>query len=111
MKKVYSDAASALAGVVRDGQTIAVGGFGLCGIPEALIAALRDSGVQLLTLGQYLRPSAQHLPVVEYVHPDSFKLYERIAYDKGFEFVASGPLVRSSYHAADYDPRTRHGLK
>ena len=72
---------------------------------------LRDSGVQLLTLGQYLRPSAQHLPVVEYVHPDSFKLYERIAYDKGFEFVASGPLVRSSYHAADYDPRTRHGLK
>ena len=72
---------------------------------------LRDSGVQLLTLGQYLRPSARHLPVVEYVHPDSFKLYERIAYDKGFEFVASGPLVRSSYHAADYDPRTRHGLK
>ncbi len=72
---------------------------------------LRESGVQLLTLGQYLRPSAQHLPVVEYVHPDSFKLYERIAYDKGFEFVASGPLVRSSYHAADYDPRTRHGLK
>jgi 3-oxoacid CoA-transferase subunit A len=49
MKKVYPDAASALAGVVRDGQTIAVGGFGLCGIPEALIAALRDSGVQNLT--------------------------------------------------------------
>ncbi len=72
---------------------------------------LRENGVQLLTIGQYLRPSAQHLPVVEYVHPDAFKLYERIAYDKGFEFVASGPLVRSSYHAADYDPRTRHGLK
>ena len=71
---------------------------------------LRDAGVQVLTLGQYLRPSAQHLPVVEYVHPDSFKLYERIAYEKGFEFVASGPLVRSSYHAADYDPRKRHGL-
>ena len=71
---------------------------------------LREHGVQLLTIGQYLRPSAQHLPVIEYVHPDTFKLYERIAYDKGFEFVASGPLVRSSYHAADYDPRTRHGL-
>ena len=71
---------------------------------------LREAGVQVLTLGQYLRPSAQHLPVVEYVHPDSFKLYERIAYEKGFEFVASGPLVRSSYHAADYDPRKRHGL-
>ena len=72
---------------------------------------LREAGVQVLTLGQYLRPSAQHLPVVEYVHPDMFKLYERIAYEKGFEFVASGPLVRSSYHAADYDPKARHGLK
>jgi len=72
---------------------------------------LREAGVQVLTLGQYLRPSAQHLPVVEYIHPDSFKLYERIAYEKGFEFVASGPLVRSSYHAADYDPKARHGLK
>jgi len=49
MNKVFADAASALADVVRDGQTIAVGGFGLCGIPEALILALRDSGVQNLT--------------------------------------------------------------
>ncbi len=49
MNKVYPDAASALAGVVKDGQTIAVGGFGLCGIPEALIAALRDSGAKDLT--------------------------------------------------------------
>ncbi len=49
MNKVYPDAASALAGVVQDGQTIAVGGFGLCGIPEALIAALRDSGAKGLT--------------------------------------------------------------
>jgi len=49
MKKVYPDAASAIAGVVKDGQTIAVGGFGLCGIPEALIAAVRDSGVKNLT--------------------------------------------------------------
>ncbi|MFZ9367724.1 MAG: CoA transferase subunit A, partial [Burkholderiaceae bacterium] len=49
MNKLYPDAASALAGVVHDGQTIAVGGFGLCGIPEALIAALRDTGVKHLT--------------------------------------------------------------
>ncbi|WP_420993771.1 CoA transferase subunit A [Cupriavidus sp. 30B13] len=49
MNKVYASAAQALAGVVRDGQTIAVGGFGLCGIPEALIAALRDSGARQLT--------------------------------------------------------------
>ncbi len=50
MKKVYPDAATALAGVVKDGMTIAVGGFGLCGIPEALIAALRDTGVKDLTV-------------------------------------------------------------
>src|SRR3954468_8334448 len=49
MNKIYPDAATALAGVVQNGQTIAVGGFGLCGIPEALIAALRDSGVKGLT--------------------------------------------------------------
>ena len=71
---------------------------------------LREARVQVLTIGQYLRPSTQHLPVVEYIHPDTFKLYERIGYEKGFEFVASGPLVRSSYHAADYDPRARHGI-
>ncbi|HCL60326.1 MAG TPA: succinyl-CoA--3-ketoacid-CoA transferase [Acinetobacter sp.] len=50
MNKVYPDAKSALAGIVADGQTIAVGGFGLCGIPEALIAALRDSGAKGLTV-------------------------------------------------------------
>ena len=49
MEKVFASAAQALEGVVKDGQTIAVGGFGLCGIPEALIAALRDSGVSNLT--------------------------------------------------------------
>jgi hypothetical protein len=49
MNKEYPDAKAALANVVKDGQTIAVGGFGLCGIPEALIAALRDSGVKELT--------------------------------------------------------------
>ena len=65
---------------------------------------LRDAGVQVLTMGQYLRPTSQHLPVVEYVHPDAFKLYKEIAERKGFDAVASGPLVRSSYHAADFDP-------
>jgi lipoic acid synthetase len=65
---------------------------------------LRESNVQVLTLGQYLRPTPQHLPVVEYIRPETFDLYREIAYNKGFEYVASGPLVRSSYHAADYDP-------
>ena len=65
---------------------------------------LRSSGVQVLTLGQYLRPSPQHLPVVEYIRPEMFEQHKETAYAKGFEHVASGPLVRSSYHAADYKP-------
>src|SRR5437660_3861680 len=68
---------------------------------------LREAGCQVLTMGQYLRPSPQHLPVVAYIHPDSFKTYEQIAYSKGFDHVSSGPLVRSSYHAADYHPVPR----
>ncbi|MCB1208230.1 MAG: lipoyl synthase [Verrucomicrobiales bacterium] len=65
---------------------------------------LLDHGVTVLTLGQYLRPSPQHLPVVEYVHPDTFENYRQIALKKGFRHVASAPLVRSSYHAADFRP-------
>jgi lipoic acid synthetase len=68
---------------------------------------LREAGVEALTMGQYLRPTAQHLPVVEYVHPDTFKVYQDIAEKKGFSHVASGPLVRSSYHAADFKPLPR----
>ena len=68
---------------------------------------LREAGVQVLTLGQYFRPTPQHLPVVEYVHPDTFALYREVAERKGFEHVASGPLVRSSYHAADFVPVKR----
>ena len=81
--------------------------LGLGETSEELFAAmddLRQSGVQVLTLGQYLRPSPQHLPVVEYIHPDIFEQHKETAYSKGFEHVASGPLVRSSYHAADYKP-------
>lgn len=65
---------------------------------------LREHDVTVLTLGQYLRPSPQHLPVVEYVHPDTFENYKQIALKKGFRHVASAPLVRSSYHAADFKP-------
>ena len=65
---------------------------------------LREAGVEALTMGQYLRPTPQHLPVVEYVHPDTFAFYKEIAEKKGFSHVASGPLVRSSYHAADFKP-------
>jgi lipoic acid synthetase len=60
---------------------------------------LREHGVQVLTVGQYLRPTRDHLPVVRYWHPDEFAELERDAYAMGFESVAAGPLVRSSYHA------------
>jgi lipoic acid synthetase len=60
---------------------------------------LREHRVQVLTVGQYLRPTENHLPVVRYWHPEEFEALERAAYELGFESVASGPLVRSSYHA------------
>src|SRR5436305_343647 len=68
---------------------------------------LREVGCQVLTMGQYLRPTPNHLPVVEFVTPEQFDLYGEIARKKGFEHVASGPLVRSSYHPADFHPVVR----
>ena len=68
---------------------------------------LREAGCQVLTMGQYLRPTPSHLPVVEYISPAQFDVYGEIARNKGFEHVASGPLVRSSYHAADFHPVVR----
>lgn len=65
---------------------------------------LREANVTVLTLGQYLRPTPQHLPVIEYITPETFDRYGEAARGKGFAFVASGPLVRSSYHAADFNP-------
>lgn len=60
---------------------------------------LKSVGVDVLTLGQYLQPTPNHLPVVEFIHPDKFEYYKKIALEKGFGYVESGPLVRSSYHA------------
>jgi lipoic acid synthetase len=60
---------------------------------------LRDHDVEILTVGQYLRPTEQHLPVVRYWHPDEFEALREAAVAMGFSAVASGPLVRSSYHA------------
>jgi lipoyl synthase len=60
---------------------------------------LRSVGVDILTLGQYLQPTLKHLPVVEFIRPEKFAEYKFIALAKGFRFVESGPLVRSSYHA------------
>jgi lipoic acid synthetase len=55
-------------------------------------------------VGQYLRPTEKHLPVARYWHPDEFAALERAAYEIGFESVAAGPLVRSSYHADEQLP-------
>jgi len=65
----------------------------------ATLGDLRRVGVDILTIGQYLRPSEDHLPMVRYYHPDEFARLKTIALDLGFGHVESGPLVRSSYHA------------
>jgi len=60
---------------------------------------LRAAGVAILTIGQYLRPSADHAPMTRYYHPDEFAELKRLALSLGFVHVEAGPLVRSSYHA------------
>jgi lipoic acid synthetase len=75
---------------------------GLGETDEEILAVMRDlraHGVSMLTIGQYLAPSAHHLPVERYVHPDTFALFEREAAAMGFRHAAVGPMVRSSYHA------------
>ena len=63
---------------------------------------LRASNCDILTLGQYLQPSLKHLPVVEFVTPEKFAEYKVRAEEMGFVHVASGPMVRSSYHADEF---------
>jgi len=105
MNKVYPDAASALAGIVQDGQTIAVGGFGLCGIPEALIAALRDSGVKGLTaisnnagvdgfgLGQLLETRQIKKMISSYVGENKEFARQYLAGELELEFTPQGTLA------------------
>ena len=64
-----------------------------------MLRALRAHDVDMLTIGQYLQPSTGHMPVLSYVHPDVFRMYADAACRMGFRHAASGPLVRSSYHA------------
>ena len=75
---------------------------GLGETDDEIISVLRDlraNGVEMLTIGQYLAPSAHHLPVMRYVHPDTFAMYEHEAVAMGFTGAACGPMVRSSYWA------------
>ena len=76
--------------------------LGLGETDEEVLQAMRDlreHNVDMLTLGQYLQPSDSHLPVLRYVHPDTFKMFEQAALEMGFSHAACGPMVRSSYHA------------
>lgn len=66
---------------------------------------LRAVGVDAVTIGQYLRPTMKHLPVVAFIHPDEFKEYEAIGEELGFAFVASGPFIRSSYNAIEFSKK------
>ena len=78
--------------------------LGLGETHEEILETMDDilsTGCQRLTLGQYLQPTVDHLPVKAYITPEKFAEYKRIALEKGFKHVVSGPLVRSSYHAAE----------
>lgn len=82
--------------------------LGLGETREEVLTTLRDLravGVDAVTIGQYLRPTMKHLPVVSFIHPDEFKEYEQIGEDMGFAFVASGPFIRSSYNAAEFSKK------
>jgi lipoic acid synthetase len=68
---------------------------------------LAEQQVDILTLGQYLQPTREHLPVVRFAHPDEFAEYKRLGGQMGFRHVESGPLVRSSYHAFEQEAATR----
>ncbi len=84
--------------------------LGLGETEEELLQAMRDlraSDCDIITLGQYLQPTLKHLPVVEYVHPDKFAEYKVTAEGMGFTHVASGPMVRSSYHADEFTIATK----
>jgi lipoic acid synthetase len=78
---------------------------GLGETEDEVVAAmrdLRDVGVDFLTIGQYLRPTPKHIDVAEFIPPEQFAAYEKAGLDLGFEYVASGPLVRSSYKAGEF---------
>ena len=76
--------------------------LGLGEAKEEVVQTLRDlagSGVDVVTIGQYLQPTKKHLPVERFIHPDEFAEYREIGYNLGLDYVESGPLVRSSYHS------------
>ncbi|HEV8543372.1 MAG TPA: lipoyl synthase [Verrucomicrobiae bacterium] len=93
----------------RGGEVYTKSGI-MLGLGESeaeLVQAMRDlraADCDILTLGQYLQPTLNHLPVVEFVSPEKFREHGRVAEEMGFTHVASGPMVRSSYHADEFEP-------
>ena len=84
--------------------------LGLGETREEVLRAMQEIAVQgthILTLGQYLQPTAEHLPIERYVHPDEFAEYKRLGEAMGFKHVEAGPLVRSSYHAFEQEEAAR----
>jgi lipoic acid synthetase len=76
-----------------------------------VLTDLRQVGCQILTIGQYLSPSAAHLPIARYYHPDEFAMLKSTALGLGFGHVESGPLVRSSYHAHEQTESYEQGVQ
>jgi len=92
---------------IADGGRVAKSGImlGLGETEEEVFEAMDDllaAGVTVMTIGQYLCPSKDHLPVSEYVTPEQFEKYKTVGLEKGFKYIESGPLVRSSYHAEEH---------
>jgi len=92
---------------IADGGRVAKSGImlGLGETEEEVFEAMDDllaAGVTVMTIGQYLCPSKEHLPVSEYVTPEQFDKYKTVGLEKGFKYIESGPLVRSSYHAEEH---------
>jgi len=92
---------------VADNYTVAKSGImlGLGETHEEVLQTMDDlleAGAKVMTIGQYLAPTAKHMPVVEYIKPEKFVEYRKIGLEKGFKFVESAPLVRSSYRAEEH---------
>jgi lipoic acid synthetase len=84
--------------------------LGLGETRDEVLAAMQDiaaQGTHILTLGQYMQPTPEHLPVERYVHPDEFAEFKRLGETMGLKHIESGPLVRSSYHAFEQQEAAR----
>ena len=99
----YKRSLDVLAFIAKTGITTKTGiMLGIGETEEEIFQTMDDSleaGCKIFTMGQYLQPTKEHLPVIRYVNPDEFNKLKEIGLSKGFKFVESGPLVRSSYHA------------